>query len=168
MADTLTTDVSFALRWSFVAGLNLGNVIDSNRLSYSETLANGSGSSQAQKVWHDERTLAAGATETLDLNALTNSAFGGTVTVNFSTVKFLAIVVTTASTGYLQIGGAASNEWYAPFAAAGDKVKVGPDSLLVLSEKVSGWTVTNGSADSLKIDNPSAVSVTYRIVIVGT
>lgn len=168
MADTLNTTVSASVAWARTEALDLGNVVDSNSLKYSVTMADGTSASQADKVWHDERTLAASANDDLDLTALTQSIYGSTVTTSFAKVKGILIVVTTTTTAYyLTVGAAASAEWTAPFNAAGDKVKVGANSALLLSSVVDGWAVTDTSADTLRISNPSAGSVTYRITIWG-
>jgi hypothetical protein len=172
MADTLAVDVRASLGWLFVEALDLGSVADNSRLEYARSLADGTAVDQADRLWHDQRTLAGSASENLDLTNLTNTLFGSTVTVNFAKVKALLIInlATTAGEDLLVGGaGAGGNAWSAPFDADADaKIAVPADSMLLLVNKKNGWTVTNGSSDILKIANASGASVSYKIAIVGT
>lgn len=172
MADTLAVDVRASLGWLFQESLDLATISDNARLEYARSLADGTAADQADRLWHDQRTLAGSASENLDLNNLTNTLFGSTLTVNFAKVKALLIVnlATTAGEDLLVGGaGAGANAWSAPFDNDPDaKIAVPADSIVFLVNKKNGWTVTNGSADILKIANASAASVSYKIAIVGT
>lgn len=172
MADTLSVDVKASLHWLFQETLDLATVTDTARLEYARSLADGVSLDQADKLWHDERTLASGASENLDLTALSNSVFGSTVTIGFVRVKALMIVnLATAANEDLAVGGAGSgaNAWHAPFKNDADaRVVVGADSTLLWINKKHGWSVINSSSDVLKIANDGLGSVTYRIAIVGT
>ena len=169
MADTLSINIRTSLDWLFRETLDLTTVIDSSKLEYSAAVADGVAADQCDKIWHDTRTLAAGASDDLDLNSLTNTLFGSTVTINFAKVKFLLLVNTSTVAGDdLTLGGAASQEWTAWVGAAGDKVRVPADSCLLVSNKKNGWTVVNGSSDVLRIGNVGSAAVTYKIVLAGT
>lgn len=172
MADTLTVDVKASLHWLFQESLDLANVTDAARLEYARSINDGVAVDQADKLWHDQRTLASGASENLDLTALTQSVFGSTVTISFARVKAILIVnLATAANEDLAVGGAGSgaNAWHAPFKNDPDaKVVVAADSVLLWVNKKNGWTVINNSSDVLKIANDGLGSVTYRIAIVGT
>jgi len=58
------------------------------------------------------------------------------------------------------------DEWYAPFGASGDTVKVMPDSPLLLANSRDGWDVQAGNT-ALKIAAAEA-DVTYDVAILGT
>lgn len=169
MADTLQTTLKASIAWLFSETLDAGDVEDHNTYAWDEVTADGTAVDQADKVWHDTRTVNAGANDDLDLNALTNTIFGSTVTINFVKIKAILIINTSTTSGdELRVGGAASQEWLAWVLAAGDKVRLGADSALLISSKKDGWTVTNGSSDTLRIHNPGASPITYKIAIVGT
>jgi hypothetical protein len=171
MADTLAVDIKGSLHWLFQESLDLATVTDTARLEYARSLGDGVSLDQADKLWHDQRTLASGASENLDLTALTNSVFGSTVTIGFVRVKALMIVnLATTANEDLAVGGAGSgaNAWHAPFKNDADaRVVVAADSMLLWINKKHGWTVINNSSDILKIANDGLASVTYRIAIVG-
>jgi hypothetical protein len=172
MADTLAVDVRASVQWLFQEALDLSTVTDAARLEYAGSLVDGTATDQADKLWHDERTLAAGTSENLDLTSLASPLFGGTVTIAFAKVKVLLIVNTSTVAGnVLLVGGAGAggNGWGAPWDNNADaKAAVPGDAALLLVNKKSGWAVANGSADVLKIANSGTGSVTYRIAIVGT
>lgn len=169
MADTLSTEIRAGVSWLFLDSLDLSTVSDASRLEYSVSLADGISNDQADKIWHDQRTLAAGASEDLDLTALSRTLFDGTFTTGVLKVKALMIVNLATTSGYdLTVGGAPAQTWVGPFGTAADKVKVPADSCLLLVNKKSGWSVTNSSADLLRITNTAAGSVTYNLAIVGT
>ncbi len=172
MADTLSTDVKASLAWLFQDQLDLSTVADTARLEYSRSLADGTGADQADKVWHDQRTVAASSNDDLDLTNLTSTIFGSTVTINFVKIKAILLINTSTTSGdELRLGGAGAvgNAFAAPFNGDQDAVVyVGADSSLLLSIISVGWTVTGGTADILRINNPTGNAITYRIAIVGT
>lgn len=146
---------------------------DKGHFVHNVVLLGGTADSEADQVWRTNpaspRRLAAAASETFDLTALTKTIFGSTLTLDpFVEIRDLMIINRTSVQGcYLLIGAASSNEWYEPFGAAGDTVKVPSGSHLKLSSLVDGWPVS-GSSKNLKIENPSAVDVDYEICILGT
>ena len=171
MADTLTVDIKASLHWLYQDALDLANVTDTARLEYARTINDGVAVDQADKLWHDQRTLASGASDNLDLTSLTNTVFDSTVTVSFARVKALLIVnLATTPNEDLAVGGAGSgaNGWYAPFKGDADaRVVVAADSTLLWINKKHGWTVIDGVSDVLKITNDGLANVTYKIAIVG-
>ena len=172
MADSLSLDIKASLSWLFEEQLDLSAVSDAAKLEYSAALIDGTAASQVDKLWHDERTLGAGFSESLDLTNLTHTIFGSTVTINFAKVKAVLIVNTSTTSGDdLLVGGAgfSGDAWSPPF--NGDqsaKVSLPAGSALLLVNKIDGWAVTDGKDDRLRMDNTSGNSVVYRIVIVGT
>lgn len=122
---------------------------------------------QADVTYFDGRTLAASATETLDLNA------GGLVQPNgavasFAKVRGLLITASAANTNDVIVGGAASNGFVTPFGAATHTVTIKPGGCFML-QCPDGYAVTAATGDLLKIANSAAgSSVSYNISIVGT
>ena len=168
MPDTLALNLRASLDWLFKETLDLSNVVDASKLEYSAAMADGVGAGQSDKLWHDTRTLAAGAADNLDLTALVTALFGTNVAVSFAKVKAILIKNRATLAGEnLTIGGAAA-AFVGPFGAATHTVSCPADSCLMLVNRLAGWNVTDTSADVLKIANAGTGSVTYDVVIVGT
>lgn len=131
------------------------------------TLENGTATGQASKIFSDQRTLAASATESLDLAASLVDALGSTLT--FATIKAIYIKASADNTNDVIVGGAASNAFYGPFDAADNTVQVKPGGAMLLVAPKTGWAVTASTADILKIANSAGTTgVTYDVVLVGT
>lgn len=170
MADTLAVDVQAKIGWSFQEALELSTIIDASQLEYKRAHVDGTSTNQADKLWHDERTVSASSNDDLDLTALSTSAFDATLVTDFAAIKCVFVVnLNTASGDTLRVGGAGASAFSAPFqnddAAV---VEVPEDSALLLTNRASGWSVSDGTADTLRIHNPSANAIVYRVVIVGT
>jgi hypothetical protein len=129
-------------------------------------LASGTGADQADRVFSDERTLAGSASEDLDLAGSLVDALGTTIT--FARIK--AIYIENLATGANQVivGAAASNAFTGPFGASTHTVAVRAGGLLaMICRDATGWAVTAGTGDLLKIANSTSGSIQYRIVIIG-
>lgn len=116
------------------------------------------------QVWHDRRTLADGASETLDLTASLTDAFGDTV--SFSNLKGMYIR-NNSTEAYLRIGGAASNA-LTLLVTSDDLINLPPQGVMYFQfERADGFIVSID--DQLKIthDGSGSDSLTYDIVLVG-
>jgi hypothetical protein len=131
-----------------------------------QSYATGTGANQAQHIWIDERSLATTTSETLDLTALAGGAFG---TITAAKVKEIIVELLTTTAGYrLLVGAAASNAFDAPFSGDATAVAyVGAGGHLHLSNPVDGYVV-DGTHKSLKIENPSGGTASYRITVICT
>lgn len=131
------------------------------------SLASGTGAGQADRVFSDTRTLAASANEDLDLAGVLVDALGATVT--FARVKGLYVAAATGNSNNVIVGGAASNGFVSWVGAATHTVTVRPGGVLLLAASdATGYAVTAGTGDLLRIANSGAgTSVTYDIVVVG-
>jgi hypothetical protein len=167
MTTSLRSTIQVQLGWTWrdVAGANV--VANSNRLQLTQDLENGAGPNQADAVWDlVDASLTAGSSTTYSLDALTRELFGDSITIALANVKAVLVVnKNTTGSGYLLLGGAATDEWYAPLGASGHTVKVMPGAALLLACPQSGWDVTTG-ARQLKL---SAVgdNATFDVAIVG-
>lgn len=168
MTTTLRSSITAGLGWTWRDRAGTSLITDSNRLDFHKSLADGADADEADAVWHlEDQTLAAGQSTTLELDSLEQTRFGGTIIVPMSKVKAILIVnKNTSQGGYLLVGGAAADEWYAPFGASGDTVKVMPDSPLLLANSRGGWDVQVGNT-ALKIAAAEA-DVTYDVAVLGT
>jgi hypothetical protein len=149
--------------------LDLTSAVDELAFRRSVHLEDGTAAGKADRVFHDRRTLAASATEDLDLAGVLTDAFGAAVT--FVKVKGLFIAADITNTNNVVIGAAAANPWAALLGAAGTITLRPGASLGVMAgpADVTGYAVTAGTGDLLKVANSGAgTSVSYDIVIVGT
>lgn len=129
------------------------------------TIANGTGAGQCNKWYRSYRTLAAGAADNLDLAGSLTDPFGNTLT--FTGVKYIAIAMISDSvngTNKLTVGNG-TNPFVGPWSAAGTTDIY--DAQEWYHPGASGWAVTAGTGDVLKINNPGASSITYCILIAG-
>ena len=170
MSDTLSCEIRASLAWLFQDALDLSTVSDASKLDYSQMLADGVAADQADKIWHDQRTVAAGANDDLDLTALASSLFGGSLSISLAKLKAVLLVNTSTTAGdKLRLDSSVANACTGPFGgSATSKIEIGADSALLLSSKKDGWTVTGGTGDILRLSNPGANAIIYKIVVVGT
>jgi hypothetical protein len=167
MPPTLRTVLRLTLSTLYQNALDNSTPEDAANYSFGATLATGTAANLADRVFHDRRTLGTATSENLDLAGSLTDPLGNTVSM--AKVKGLLIQNRTATAGaYLLVGGAASNQF--PFLnAVGEKCRVGPSGMAFFWNPVDGFTVTAGTGDQLKIDNPGAVaSIDYDIFIIGT
>lgn len=130
------------------------------------TLSEGTGANQANRVWHDQRTLAASGTENLDLAGSLTDPFGVTITL----AKLKAILVQAAAGNTNNVHVAQHATTGVPlFLAAGDGIRVKPGGLFFwIAPDAGGIAVTDTSADMFTVSNSGAgSSVTYDIVVIG-
>lgn len=136
--------------------------------AYQVLLANGTGAGQADRIFHDQRTLAASATEDLDLAGVLTDSFGATVT--FVRIKGLLVAASAANTNNVVLGAAAANPWATLLGATGTLI-VRPGTVLALfagQADATGYAVTAGTGDLLKIANSAGgTGVTYDIALLG-
>lgn len=168
MATDLTNmsaKIMASIKVTATKALDLSAPAETVQKAVSQSLAFGDGSDEADMIWHDSRTLAATTSENIDLAGTLVNAFGATIT--FSKVKAIFIHNNGDTAGVLEVGAAAT-----PFGgplkdAASDIITVPHNGMFLSTNPESGWTVTAGSADLLKINNTAAVIAGYDIVIVG-
>ena len=161
IAATITANQTFALD-------SISTTKDSVSFPITRTYTDG-------VMWHDTRTLAAGTSETLDLASGVLDKFNNAV--YFSRINVIAIKNReSVSNRNLQVGGAASNQFYGFLSDPADKLNL-PNGASVLFENPNGYDVVVGddetsndsiANDQLKITNDSAGSITYDILIIGT
>lgn len=153
---------------TLTSALDLGTGSAPQTLSRSMALTSGTTAGKADKVFSDRRTLAASATEDLDLAAVLLDAFGATIT--FARVKGIVIAAAAANTNNVVIGGAATNPWATLLSATGT-VTLRPGAFIAVgtgTADATGYAVTAGTGDLLKVLNSAAgTSVTYDIHIIG-
>lgn len=130
-------------------------------------LTNGTAANQADLAFVDERTIAAGATDSIDLAGVLTDAFGATITA----AEIVALMIINKrragaplNSTDLTIGGGANGV----FASAMPFVlKPGAVLLLAAGDAAGVKTVTAGTADILTVVNGANASNMYQIAILA-
>lgn len=129
-------------------------------------LANGTGANQANQIFADQRSLTATTSEDLDLSGALTDAFGATII--FAKIKAIIVSAASANDGSIEVGGAAANGFNSWVGATGDFVSVkAGGSFAIIAPDATGYAVTAGTGDLLKINNTGASAGTYDITIIG-
>lgn len=167
----VTASITAAINASLTGGgTEIAAAVASLAQSTSISLTNGTAAGQVDRLFADTRTLAASATEDLDLAGVLTDALGTVAT--FVKVKAIYIKAAAANTNNVVVGAAAVNAFIGPFGAATHTIALRPGGFVVLAcgaADATGYGVTAGTADLLKIANSGAgTGVTYDIVILGT
>lgn len=165
-AASLTSRVQVIVAGTLSEPLDL--VTASAPLSLKSTidLADGVAADQADMIWSDQRTIAASATDDLDLEGSLTDAFGAAFTP--TKVKALIVKAAEGNTNDVVVGGDANA--VPIFGDATDTVAIQPGGVLVLvSPALAGYPVTASTGDILQVANSGAgTEVVYDVVIIGT
>lgn len=137
--------------------------------TYPILLGDGAGATAnaASVMWSDRRTLASGASESLDLNG-TALVDGLGAAVALARIKGIIIRAAVGNTTDLTIGNVA-NGISTIFGAATQSMTLQPGELLIkMTPSAAGYLVTAGTADLLRIVNAAGASATYDIIVIGS
>ena len=168
MATTLSsTVVAASIIGGMVSNIDLQANASTISKKFTATLTNGTGASKACILWSDTRTLAASATEDLDLASGLTDAFGATIV--FTKVKAILVTAAAANTNLVVVSCPAANGFVTPFNAASDAIKIYPGgAFMLVNPTTTGYAVTASTGDLLTITNSAgSTGVTYDIVIIG-
>jgi hypothetical protein len=165
----LTSQLNLSVQAELSALLDLATAQVPLNFTRAVGLANGTGAGQADRIFHDRRTLAASATEDLDLAGTLTDPFGATIT--FARIKALLVAAAAGNTNNVIVGGAATNQFLTWVGAGTHTVTVRPGGVLALlagGADATGYAVTAGTGDLLRIANSAGgTSVDYDIVLIG-
>jgi hypothetical protein len=100
----LTSRVSVELAATLTGTADFGAPSSRVRFAQQLDLTSGTGAGRADKLWTDQRTLAASGTEDLDLAGSLTDVYGATITL--ATVKVLFVRAAAANTNDVVLGGA--------------------------------------------------------------
>jgi hypothetical protein len=145
--------------------LDLSTPADTLNVTKTIRLTSGTTASKADRIFHDYRTLATGATENLDLAGVLTDPLGNTLT--FVTIKEILFIGDDTNTTILTIGNG-TNPFVGPFGAGTHTHDLRPGGLYHAVAPATGWTVTAGTADIIKVTNASGADASYRVVLIGT
>lgn len=175
MANTLTGTISISGQFTYEKDTDLSSAFESFAIGSNDLDAiaaeftNGTGNEQATHIWADERTLANGADDSLDLAGGLTDVYGATLT--FTKIKAILIDIDSPDgTKFLKVGpNNTSNAFVGPWGANAANVYETVYQTMYKVHPFAGWTVAATTGDLLIISNTStgSVSCTYRIVLVG-
>lgn len=167
----LETTIKATLRARQTGTNDFGTPIFTPEIAAFLELANGTGVSQADLIFVDERSVASATNDDIDLAGVLANPLGGTL----SFVEIVALIVINApksgaaNTTNLTIGGGTN-----PFIGflGGTTPTIGPIRprgfvYLGCPADVGIGAVTAGTGDILRIANSSGAAATYQIGIVG-
>ena len=161
----LTSTITINVKTTQTVSSDLGSASDVQTKSFSMPLATGTGASQADLVFHDQRTTD-DTGEDLDLSGTLADKLGNTLAM--AQVKAIFVFPSSSNTIDLEIGGAAANGFETWVGAAGDQVVVEPGGFFALgAPNASVYAVTASTGDLLHIQAASSGNVTYDIIIIG-
>lgn len=167
MASSFQMALSVATNYQVAADLG-GLAQLSLPYSVRTELGDGSGAGKADRQYSKTRTLAASATEDLDLAAVLTDIFGQTLT--FARVKGLFVRAAKTNTNNVVVGAASANQWVTLLNSTGT-VTLRPGAWFGACCDVidaTGWAVTAGTGDLLKVANSAGgTSVSYDIIVIG-
>lgn len=166
MAETLTSRINISIAGTLANAIDLSTPVDDFVKTIALTWANGTGADQANRLFHDTRTLSTGANEDLDLVGSLTDGLGQT----FSPARFKLLLIYNkpANTTNLTIKPGAANGIASPFGAAAHAVTIPPGGIfLVAAPAAAAFALTAGTGDLLNIANSAGASADYDIVVIG-
>lgn len=137
-------------------------------VNYYQTLVEGSGTDSGNLVFSVSGTISAGASVSHNLQSVTRTAFGGTLTATFTNVKALEIINYGSGTADILLVGSGSTPFTPWGYASGTSIveRIEPLSSFSKINKRYGWTPT-ASSRSVNIKNLSTSGVYYQLIVVG-
>lgn len=130
------------------------------------TLSEGAGLNAANKIWSDNRTIAASGTDDLDVAGVLTDPFGASITL--ARIKGIFVFASSANSNNVVVG-AGTNPITTIMGGTTPTIIVRPGGMLALwAPDATAYTVTAATADILRIANSGAgTSVNYDIVLIG-
>jgi hypothetical protein len=131
------------------------------------SFSSGTAANQADRIFHDTRTLAASATENLDLAGVLADSFGATIT--FARIKGILVAAASGNTNNVVVGGHATAAFVNWVGDATDTIVVRPGGTFCLTAPdATAYAVTATTGDMLTVTNSAGgTGVTYDIILIG-
>ena len=157
--DLLTT-IRLTINAVSTNPMDLTTPIDPLAIRKVISLADGNGAGQADIVWHDERTIAMGGNDQLDLNGGLTDAYGDTIAM--ATLRAIYLY-NSSSADTLVVGRPQGGVLW--FLSTNDYLKLPPQKCLFWECNVA---VTAGTADKILFSAAgSSDAITYQIALIG-
>lgn len=179
MAKTLTTSVNAGISWQHINTVTSGAVIsDVANDAFSLSLTDGTGSAgTADLKYENLYTLTSSATQSIDLAGSVADQFGATITMARVKVIYIRVLSTaedSGSTGGPIVLGNGTNPLANWISDATETIAIGKTAgrksvFLLACDDATGYALTGGASDVLKITNASgSLPVKVRVVIIGS
>lgn len=164
---SLSGSIKVSLNFDKSKGIDLSGALEYIRKNTQLVFTDGVGANQANRIWHDQRTIAASGTEDLDLSGSLADIFGDTFVL--AKLKALYIAAAADNTNNVNVSRPASNG-VPMYLAAGDGEPVQPGGVLLKAWPTAGGiTITAGTGDLITLANSGAgTTVTYDIIVIGS
>lgn len=171
MATSLSSTAALNLSWTFINPIDLTTPRDAGALALTlAELTNGTGANAANTIWHDQRTLTTATSENIDVYDFGGGTPSPLGTAIANAKVAVCLIQNTHAADSLTVGGESSTAaWNSPFGASDTATMTIPagGTLLLVAPSATGYAVADTSNHLLKISNPGANSVTYKIVVIG-
>lgn len=166
---TLQSGARAGVNWTYTnTAAGVGDVSVNNGSSFTASLASGTGAGAADLLYVAQLTINASANNDLDLAGALQDVFGATLT--FVRIKgvFMVPDATNTASGF-KVGAAASNQFFGFFNSATDAEKVDKTGCFFkFRSDATGWTVTSGTGDLLRVTNLDGVNqLILNVAIIG-
>lgn len=167
----LSTNLTLKLTATQSGGNDFGGPAFKPSMSKLVALTDGTTADKADILFLDQRAVATGANDDIDLAGSLSDAFGATITMAEVVAIFLINepISGSANTTNLTIGGGTN-----PFLGflGGTTPTIGPIKpggvfMVAAGDAAGVGTVTAGTADILRITNSSGATANYQIAIVA-
>lgn len=166
--ETLTVRMSGNIAATLQNQVGVQTVTDVFSQPITVTLDAGTGDGKADQIYSDQRTLPAGQEYVININSMNGSNDGCGLPFSLACVKMVCLQ---------NLNGTCSNTLVAGGSAAGVRgwtsamsgtVTVNGTATFFMSDCGGAYSVPSGSGNNLlKIANPGASAVEYRLLIVG-
>lgn len=168
MATGLTISITSRLDGTYEITNATGTTVVATMVppQVSKDFTYGGGALQCNWVFNQQYTIAAAGNQDLDFYGVLTDLFG--TTINAATLKHILVVNTSSVSGYFGAFGATN-----PIASA---FNADVDGTITLGElgwveignpAAAGFTVTNGSADNLRIHNSGGSNMVVNVFAMG-
>lgn len=145
--------------------LDLSSPLDPLRYAISQVVSDGADANEASMHWHDSRQLLASGTDDIDLAGGITNAFGATIT--FARVKSILVRNKGTTAAAITVGPSPTNG-VANFLGTNDRLPAGAWMAMGLFD-ATGWVITAGSADRIRVTNTSgSLTQEYEIIVIGS
>jgi hypothetical protein len=163
----LTADIRLTVSGQQTTPLDLGTASFAFTDSLVASLVNGTAAGQADRIFTDQRTLIASATEDLDLAGVLLDPWGQAIT--FAKIKAIILKAAVGNTNNINVSRPAGATGVPLFLAISDGFVLPPGFCNAWFGVGAGVTVTPGTGDLITLTNAAAgTPVTYNVIIIGT
>lgn len=129
-------------------------------------LTSGTGANQGDLVFADTRSVAASTNDDIDLAGSLTNTFGATIT--FARIKGMFIYSSPANVQNFSVGGG-TNPFINWIAGTTPTVVLRPGGLFAITAPdATGFAVTAGTGDILRVANGAGSTISYDICLIGS